>query len=164
MVLGRGRWAVSQKSKLICPLGTAFLSIIFQDHPLPFTMCGWVSPYPRHWIYDWLACATDETKLWFSLSAKQWVLKSWLVLGLRLCTRVWVHAMISMLKKPLSICQSGWKEILKRICGQPKGAQDRDVGTALQTSLTEKKRKLGLDYVCDTGYHWSVLHVHVTLW
>ena len=31
--------------------------------------------------------------------------------GSLLCTRIWVHAMIGLLKKPLSICQSGWKEI-----------------------------------------------------
>ena len=33
MAQGRGRWAVSQKPKLIQPLGAAFLSIIFQHHP-----------------------------------------------------------------------------------------------------------------------------------
>ena len=32
-------------------------------------------------------------------------------LGLHLCTRIWVCVMIGFLKKPLSICQSGWKEI-----------------------------------------------------
>ena len=32
-------------------------------------------------------------------------------LGLHLCTRIWVRAMIGLLKKPLSICQSRWKEI-----------------------------------------------------
>ena len=32
-------------------------------------------------------------------------------LGLHLCTRIWVRAMIGLLKKPLSICQSRRKEI-----------------------------------------------------
>ena len=28
-----------------------------------------------------------------------------------LCTRIWIGAMIGLLKMPLSICQSGWREI-----------------------------------------------------
>ena len=34
-----------------------------------------------------------------------------LVLGPNLCTRIWLYAMIGLLKDLLSICQSGWKEI-----------------------------------------------------
>ena len=33
-----------------------------------------------------------------------------LVLGPNLCTRIWVRAMIGLLKQPLSFCQSGWKD------------------------------------------------------
>ena len=34
-----------------------------------------------------------------------------LVLAPHLCTRIWVGTMISLLKKPLPICQSGWREL-----------------------------------------------------
>ena len=34
-----------------------------------------------------------------------------LVLGPILCPRIWVSATIGLLNKPLSICQSGWREI-----------------------------------------------------
>ena len=51
-----------------------------------------------------VACATDEIKLWFiSPSVKQRRNPS---LSLHMCTRIGVHAMIDLLKKPLSICQS----------------------------------------------------------
>ena len=33
-----------------------------------------------------------------------------LVLGPNLCTRIWVRAMTGLLKKPLSFCESGWKD------------------------------------------------------
>ena len=39
------------------------------------------------------------------------------ILGLHLCTRIWVRAMIGLLKKPLLIWQSGWQEISKSISG-----------------------------------------------
>ena len=34
-----------------------------------------------------------------------------LVLGQNLCTRIWVCAMIGLFKKPVLICQTGWREI-----------------------------------------------------
>ena len=34
-----------------------------------------------------------------------------LVLGQNLYTRIWVCAMIGLFKKPVSICQTGWREI-----------------------------------------------------
>ena len=43
-----------------------------------------------------------------SLSAKQ---RQILVVGPHLCTRIWVHSMIGLLKMPLLICQLGWKKI-----------------------------------------------------
>ena len=56
-----------------------------------------------------VACTTDKTEIWLSPSAKQ----CW-----NPCSgsppvhlTIWVHTMIGLLKKPLSICQSGWKEI-----------------------------------------------------
>ena len=52
-------------------------------------------------------CATDETKHWLSSRNSAEIR----VLGLHLCTWIWVHVMIGLLKKPLSIYQSGWKEI-----------------------------------------------------
>ena len=54
--------------------------------------------------------------------------------------------MIGLLKMPLSICQSGWKEKnMKRISRNllsPLGAQNKDIGRASQTLLTGVK--LGL--------------------
>ena len=53
--------------------------------------------------------------------------------------------MICLLKKPLWICQSGWKEIRKHSSGNslsPLGAQNKDLGAALQALLT-----LHLNYV-----------------
>ena len=105
----------------------------------------------------WLACATDETQLWFSPHiVEREEIRSPLktpageatyetALGLHLCTRIWVRVMIGLLKKPLSICQSGWKEILKRTsCHSlsPLGGLNKDTGAALQTLLTEVKLHL----------------------
>ena len=53
--------------------------------------------------------------------------------------------MICLLKKPLWIFQSGWKEIRKHTSGNsmsPLGAQNKDLGAALQALLT-----LNLNYV-----------------
>ena len=53
--------------------------------------------------------------------------------------------MICLLKKPLWICQSGWKEIRKHSSGNslsPLGDQNKDLGAALQALLT-----LHLNYV-----------------
>ena len=46
----------------------------------------------------------------------------------QLCTRICVRAMIGLLKKPLSICESGWKESLTPFSGyflRPLGARTR---------------------------------------
>ena len=43
-----------------------------------------------------IVCATDETKLWLSLSVKQ---HRNLVLDIHLCTRIWVHTVIGLLWK-----------------------------------------------------------------
>ena len=47
---------------------------------------------------EW-ACATDKTILWLSPSAKQCRNPC----SRRVCTRIWVHDMIGLLRKPLSI-------------------------------------------------------------
>ena len=71
-----------------------------------------------------------------------------LVLGPNLRTRIWARAMIGLLKKPLSICQSGWKDfrnVLPVIRWVHSGPRTRI--TASQTLLTETKlrqrRRLG---------------------
>ena len=55
-----------------------------------------------------LPWTTDKTKLSLSPSAKQLQI---IVLGPHLWTGIWVREMIGILKMPLSINQSGWKEI-----------------------------------------------------
>ena len=56
-----------------------------------------------------VACSADETELWLSPSAKQ----RWNPCSGRppVHLTIWVHTMIGLLEKPLSICQWGWKEI-----------------------------------------------------
>ena len=51
-------------------------------------------------------------------------------LGLHLCTRIWVRAMIGLLKKPLSICQSRRKEIWNAlpVILWVLGGQHKDIG------------------------------------
>ena len=66
------------------------------------------------------------------------------VLGRHLCPRIWVHTMIGLLKIAFdrSICQSDWREISKCISSNPMNlleAQNKDIGTALQTLLTRVK-------------------------
>ena len=78
-----------------------------------------------------------RTKLWLSLSAKQHQDPS--------SGPTAVYQDLSMyhnrpVKKPLSICQSGWKEIWKAllvIC--PLEAQNKDIGAASQILQTEVK-------------------------
>ena len=67
-----------------------------------------------------------------------------LVLGPHQCTRIWVRAMIDLLKKPSSICQSRWNKIetLFRYLVESVGAQNKDIGVASQTLLTDVKLRL----------------------
>ena len=67
----------------------------------------WLKHYKAPISFGSLARAIDETKLWLSLSTKK---RRNPCSGPHLCTRIWVRAMIGLLKVPLSICQSGWKE------------------------------------------------------
>ena len=72
----------------------------------------------------WLFCYESKPLLkkqcWTSLHrrqtlssglVRQWNSPEILVLGHHLCTRIWVHTMIGLLKMTLLICQSGWREI-----------------------------------------------------
>ena len=60
---------------------------------------------------DRVGCATNRTKQ-TKTSGKVRLPNSAKVLVLaHMCTRVWVCTLIGLLKKLLSICQSGWKEI-----------------------------------------------------
>ena len=73
-----------------------------------------------------LACPMDETKLWLSPPDKK--RQTVHVLGPHLCNRIWKRAMIGPLKTPLSIYQSGWKEVRNAplaIHWYPSGAQNR---------------------------------------
>ena len=83
-----------------------------------------------------LACSADETKLWLSLSVI-------LVLGLHLCTRIQVCAMIGVLKTiaivdlPIKV-----KGNSKRSSGNllsPLGAQNKDMSATSQMLLTKVK-------------------------
>ena len=55
-----------------------------------------------------LAYDKDETQVCISCLQNS---NKILVLGPHLCTRIWAHTMTGLLKKPLSICRSVWKEI-----------------------------------------------------
>ena len=58
---------------------------------------------------------------WLSPSGKQ---RQILALGPNLCNRIWVHATSGLWKMPLSICQSGWREIpliLESVWGPEQG-------------------------------------------
>ena len=55
----------------------------------------------------WLCHIWEEASGWVNLQSSTEIH----VLGLHLCTRIWVCTMTGMLKKPLSICQSDWREI-----------------------------------------------------
>ena len=67
--------------------------------------CGKISAHSTSIV----ACSRDETELWLSPSVKQ----HWNPCSGRPAVHltIWVHTMIGLLKKLLSICQSGWKEI-----------------------------------------------------
>ena len=61
-----------------------------------------------------LACATDETKLWLSPSAKQ---RRNPCSGPHLCIRIWVRNMIGLLKKAIVDLPIRMKEILNALSG-----------------------------------------------
>ena len=73
-----------------------------------------------------------------------------IVLGPYLCTQIWVRAIISLFKMPLSICQSRRKEIRNALAvirwvRWVPSSQNMDTGAASQTLLTEVN-------VCYKGY------------
>ena len=77
------------------------------------------------WIHPLLllACATDQLN----------------------STRIWVRAMIGVLKMPLLICQSGWREmrnVFPVVHWVRWGARNKDIGAASQTLLTDVKLRL----------------------
>ena len=70
-----------------------------------------------------------------------------IVLGPYLCTQIWVRAIISLFKMPLSICQSRRKEIRNALAvirwvRWVPSSQNMDTGAASQTLLTEVKLRL----------------------
>ena len=71
--------------------------------------CSWPKFSFHKWVNTTSSSPAPQTKL---NSAKQ---RKIIVLGTHLCTRIWVRAMIGLLKKPLLICQSGWREIRNRL-------------------------------------------------
>ena len=120
----------------------------------------------RAWIVPCkgiFACATVETKLWLSPSAK---LKKKTVLArpppvyqdLSTC-----HDILACHKRPLWICQPDWKEIQNAnpVIRWVLGAQNKDIGAALQTLLTRVKlrlrRRLG-----NPGQSWYWVPVFVS--
>ena len=65
-----------------------------------------------------------------------------MVWALRQCTRIWVRAMIGLLKMPLSIFQSAWEKIRNsslEISLSPLGVQNESLDAVPPTSLTEVK-------------------------
>ena len=64
-------------------------------YDVKYTKCEWIM-VPSSWLkfslrsHRMIACATDDTKLWFSLSVKQ-CQNPWS--RCHLCTRIWVCAM-----------------------------------------------------------------------
>ena len=79
---------------------------------------------------------------WLSLSSKQ---RRHPYSGAQTCTRIWVHAMISLWKKPWLICRWGWREIRNAfpiISWARFGAQNKDVGASSQTLLAGLRLRL----------------------
>ena len=90
-----------------------------------------------------LACTTGEIKLWLCPSARQHRNPCFGPPSVYqdLSTRCdWLF------KKPLSICQSGWRKIRNPLqfgnSLSPLRTQNKDLGAALQTLLTEVKLRL----------------------
>ena len=83
----------------------------------------------------WVAWATDGTKLLVK-SICETAPKS-LFRDLNCIPgRIWVRAMIGLLKNELSICQSTWRENRNAFLVIPLGDQNKDIGAASQTLLT----------------------------
>ena len=82
-----------------------------------------------------VACTTDGSKLLVKSVVRNSAEIH--VLGPHLCTRIWVGAMIDLLKKPLSICQSGWRQIRNVLPLSPLGAQSKDLGAAASQKLLD---------------------------
>ena len=93
--------------------------------------------------------SANETKLWLSLFVKQ---RRNPCCGSPVCIRIWVGFMIGLLKRPLSICQPGWKEIRNALL------VIRWVRWEFRTRISSllRRRYHGywpmLKYVCDTGW------------
>ena len=84
-----------------------------------------------------------------SLSSSVKQFQNLCILGPHLCTWIWVHTMIGLLKKLLLIWQSGWQKISKSTSGNllgPLGVQNSDIRAA------GRHYKLGLHYVCEAGW------------
>ena len=71
-----------------------------------------------HWI--------NQALRWSACQVRLRNIPKILVLGPYLCTRIWMCVMICLLKMPLSICQSRWKEIQNTllvifwVCWEPR--------------------------------------------
>ena len=109
-------------------------------HPKSLWGPSWSWVAPSNWqigqIDRNLACATDEPKLWLSPSAKR---RQNSVLGPYLCTRIWVRALIGLLKKAivdLPISMKGNSKLISGNSLSPLGAQNKDFGAVSQTFPT----------------------------
>ena len=84
-------------------------------------------------------------------------LRAWveiLVLDPHLCTRIWVSPIIGLLKKPLSIFQSGLKGNSRRTLGNTltlSGTQRRAHGAALQTLFAAVRLRYDTEWGQITG-------------
>ena len=98
-----------------------------------------------------LACATDEPKLWLSPSAKR---RQNLVLGPHLCPRIWVRAMIGLLKKAivdLPISMKGNSKLISGNSLSPLGAQNKDFDAVSQKFPTGVKWRLRCRLIVTMG-------------
>ena len=92
-----------------------------------------------------------EAKFWLRMFAK--LCRNPCVFGPQLCIRFWVHTMISLLKRSLSLSvwRSGWREIwnifpaICCVCWWPRTR----ISVLLRICY---QPRLCVDYVCDTGY------------
>ena len=84
---------------------------------------------------------------WLPLTGRNvWETAKILVLGPYLCTKIWVRAMIGLFKMPfhvdLPIKVKGNSKCSSSNSFSPLGRQNKDIGAALQTLLTEVKLRL----------------------